>query len=153
MDLKATGCRLGKGTEMDETTPADRKGRTRRWVVSVALVGAGLVAGAMPAGSQLAQAADSSSGWNGRNASAVAPAEMTHGPGETLLTGTTADKVEAAALDAVSGGTVIRVETDSGGSTYEAHVQRPDGSYVTVKVDADFNVVDTIDGFGGGPRG
>ncbi|MGH2597468.1 MAG: PepSY domain-containing protein [Actinomycetota bacterium] len=77
---------------------------------------------------------------------------MTHGPGETLLTGTTADKVEAAALDAVPGGTIIRVETDSDGSPYEAHVEKADGSDVTVKVDASFTVTDTIDGFGGAPQ-
>lgn len=76
---------------------------------------------------------------------------MTHGPGEKLLTGTTADKAEATALDVVPGGTIIRVETDSDGSAYEAHVQKADGSDVTVKLDANFNVTDTIDGFGGGP--
>ena len=59
--------------------------------------------------------------------------------------------MEAAALEAVPGGTIIRVETDSDGSAYEAHVQKADGSDVTVKVDANFNVSDTIDGFGGGP--
>src|SRR4051794_27908345 len=40
------------------------------------------------------------------------PAQVSHGPGETLLTGDTADKVKQAALDEVSGATVIRVETD-----------------------------------------
>jgi len=76
---------------------------------------------------------------------------MTHGPGETLLTGSTADKVTAAALDAVPGATVIRVETDSDGAEYEAHLQKADGSFVTVKVNANFDVTDTIDGFGGAP--
>ena len=40
---------------------------------------------------------------------------MKNGPGETLLAGTTGDKVKAAALTAVPGGTIIRVETDSAG--------------------------------------
>jgi len=65
-----------------------------------------------------------------------------HGPGETLLTGTTAQKVRAAALDAVPGGTIIRVETDSNGSPYEAHVRKSDGSEVTVKVNESFKVTD-----------
>jgi hypothetical protein len=75
---------------------------------------------------------------------------MRHGPGETLLTDGTASKVKAAALAAVPGGTVIRVETDSAGSPYEAHVQKSDGSIVTVKIDDTFNVTSTESGFGGG---
>ena len=134
-------------------TSSKKVGRTRRVLASIALVGAGLVAGGVLFGSQLAQAAGSSSGTssNGSNPPATAPADMTHGPGETLLTGTTAEKVKAAALAAVPNATVIRVETDSDGSPYEAHLQKADGSYVTVKVDADLHVTDTIDGFGGGP--
>ncbi|MFL5798639.1 MAG: PepSY domain-containing protein [Actinomycetota bacterium] len=78
---------------------------------------------------------------------------MNHGPGETLLTGGTAAKVRTAALDAVPGGTIIRVETDSAGSPYEAHVRKADGSIVTVKVDASFHVTSTDSGFGGGGPG
>jgi hypothetical protein len=77
------------------------------------------------------------------------PASVSHGPGETLLTGTTADKVAAAAKTAVPGGTIIRVETDSDGATYEAHVRKADGTYVTLKFDSAFNVTDTLEGFGG----
>jgi hypothetical protein len=76
---------------------------------------------------------------------------MRHGPGETLLTDGTANAVEAAALKEVPRGTIVRVETDSAGSTYEAHVQKADGSIVTVKVDKDLNVTSTEDGFGGAP--
>jgi hypothetical protein len=53
---------------------------------------------------------------------------------------------------AVPGGTIIRVETDSEGSPYEAHVRKTDGSVVTVKVDKDFKVTSTVNGFGAGPR-
>jgi len=81
------------------------------------------------------------------------PATLTHGPGETLLTGTTADKVKAAALAAVPGGTIIRVETDSAGSPYEAHITKSDGTQVTVKVDTNFKVTATEAGFGAGPGG
>ena len=49
----------------------------------------------------------------------------------TRLTGDTATQVKAAALAKVSGGTIIRVETDSdSGSPYEAHVRKTDGSQV-----------------------
>jgi hypothetical protein len=53
----------------------------------------------------------------------------------------------------VPGATVLRVETDSEGSPYEAHMQKSDGSIVTVKVDSNFKVTETIDGFGAGPGG
>jgi hypothetical protein len=78
---------------------------------------------------------------------------MAHGPGETLLTGDAAAKAKAAALAAVPGATVIRVETDSSGaSTYEAHLKKSDGSYVTVELDSSFKVTGTESGFGGGPQ-
>ena len=78
---------------------------------------------------------------------------MSHGPGETLLTGTTADKVKAAALAADPGATIIRVETDSAGSPYEAHITKADGTQVTLKIDANFKVTSTEQGFGAGPGG
>ena len=68
------------------------------------------------------------------------PATVSHGPGETLLTDVTASKVRAAALNAVPGGTIIRVETDSEGSPYEAHVRKSDGTEVEVLVNKDFEV-------------
>ena len=61
------------------------------------------------------------------------------GRGERPLTGATAEKVEAAALARVKGGTVLRVETDRGG-VYEAHVRRADGTEVEVKVNRSFKV-------------
>ena len=84
-------------------------------------------------------------------ASSPDPATVAHGPGETLLTGSDLAKATAAAQSAVSGGTIIRVETDSGGATYEAHVTKADGTTVTVKLDAAFNVTATESGFGSGP--
>ena len=79
------------------------------------------------------------------------PATLAHGPGETLLTGTTAAKVKAAALAKVPGATVIRVETDSAGSPYEAHLRKADGSYVTVKVNDAFTVTAVQSGLGARP--
>ena len=129
----------------------------RRLVVSATLVASGLLAGGILAGAHIAGAASNSSGTASTAAASGAgtahdPAKMGHGPNETLLTGTTASKVRAAALAAVPGGTVIRVETDSDGSPYEAHVRTSDGTIVTVKVDRSFKVTDTIDGFGMGPH-
>jgi hypothetical protein len=67
----------------------------------------------------------------------------TNGTKEELLTGNTADKVTAAALAAVPGGTIQRVENDAEGATYEAHMTKADGSDVTVKFDANFTVTST----------
>jgi hypothetical protein len=61
---------------------------------------------------------------------------------ETVLTGDAEAKVRAAALGAVSGGTVVRVETDADGhAMYEAHMTKSDGTPVTAYVDASFAVV------------
>ena len=65
---------------------------------------------------------------------------------ETLLTGDTATKVKDAALAAVPGATVERVENDAEGATYEAHIVKADGSHATVKLDASFKVTGVEDG-------
>ena len=75
----------------------------------------------------------------------------TNGVKEELLTGDTAEKVKTAALAAVSGGTIERVETDAEGATYEAHMKKSDGSEVTVKVDSNFKVIGIETG-GPGPN-
>ena len=87
-------------------------------------------------------------------ANAPNPATVSHGPGETLLTGDTAAKVQAAATAKVSGATVSRVETDAdGNAAYEVHMVRADGSLVTVYVNKSFDVVSVEDGMSGGPHG
>jgi uncharacterized membrane protein YkoI len=133
--------------------PSAKRARTLL-IVSAAAIGAAIggagIASAATSGSSSTTAASSaaSSGTQGAD-----PARLSHGPGETLLTGTTAEKVKAAALAAVPGATVIRVETDSAGSPYEAHVTKADGTQVTLKIDASFKVTSTEQGFGGGPNG
>ena len=66
-----------------------------------------------------------------------------NGVTEVLLTGDAATKATAAALAAVPGGTIERVENDAEGATYEAHMIAADGSHVTVKMDASFTVTST----------
>ena len=61
---------------------------------------------------------------------------------ETPLTGDALAKVTAAAKAKVSGGTIVRVETDAdGNAAYEAHMTDSSGAPVTVYVDKSFNVV------------
>lgn len=136
----------------------DRKPRRR--MAMAGMLAAGLLAGGILAGANLANAAgsgssSSTSGASGSSSSsnsgrpAMDPAAVEHGPGETLLTGSDAATAKAAALKAVPGATVIRVETDSGAGVYEAHLQKADGTYLTVTFDKNFNVTGTEDGFGG----
>jgi len=155
----ALGAPREGGQQMDEQMSAatERKPR-RRWLGAASLVAAGLVAGGILAGSQIAGAQGATSGNQAaatrQGRPAGNPATMTHGPGETLLTGDAAAKVTAAAKKEVPGATVIRVETDSDGAAYEAHMQKADGTFVTVKFDKSFNVTGTEAGFGGpGPGG
>jgi hypothetical protein len=81
------------------------------------------------------------------------PADLTHGPGETLLTGSTLTSAVAAAEAAVPGATVVRAETDSSGSPYEVHMLKADGTYVTVKLNDSFTVTAIEKGFGKPPAG
>jgi ABC-type transport system substrate-binding protein len=137
----------------------------RKAVIGVAMVGSTLTGGAVGAmllnGS--ASAADSTTSTTAADATAApstaapstatpaAPAKdpnfdpskgghMANGITEALLTGDAADKAKAAALAAVPGGTIQRVENDAEGATYEAHMTKADGSHVTVKMDASFKV-------------
>jgi hypothetical protein len=120
-------------------------------VLGAIAVGASAIAGA--ASNSGTTGTTGSQGSGGGTAQRPDPATLSHGPGETLLTDGTADKVKQAALDKVSGATVLRVETDSEGSPYEAHLQKSDGTEVTVKVNKQFEVTSVENGFGGGPRG
>lgn len=139
-----------------------RSSTIRKAAVAGAVV-LGSTAGA--AGIAAAATSSSSGGTSAPSASSPArsgapgtppadPAAMTHGPGETLLTGTDQQKADAAATAAVPGATIIRAETDSSGAgTYEVHMKKADGTYVTVELDSSFKVIDTVTGFGGGPKG
>ena len=74
------------------------------------------------------------------------------GTKEDDLTGNSAEMATVAALAAVPGGTVERVETHAEGAVYEAHMTKSDGSHVTVKFYSSFNVTSTEDG-PNGPHG
>ena len=137
-----------------------RARRTKAW-----LAAAGVATGLTLGSAGIAAAATSGSSTSSQRSHAPRPARVPppprrragrppvtratagHGPGETLLTGTTATKAKAAAEAAEPGATVIRAETDAQGATYEVHMKKADGSDVTVKLDADFKVTATDTGF------
>jgi hypothetical protein len=142
-----------KETPMEAVPPQ----RRRRILASAGLIASGLVAGGILAGTHVAGAATPTATASTPAATAPAnggdPATVSHGPNETLLTDGNATKATAAAKAAVPGATIIRVETDSGGAVYEAHMKKADGSYVTVKMDKNFKVTSVDNGFGAGPAG
>lgn len=69
-----------------------------------------------------------------------------NGMTETLLTGDELTSATKAAEAAEPGATVVRAETDAEGAKYEVHMKKSDGSMVTVKLDASFNVTSTENG-------
>jgi hypothetical protein len=130
--------------------------RARRFAATtgaVLVLGVGTAAIANAATSSSAATTPAATATTTPPATTPDPATLSHGPGETLLTGTDLAKATAAANAAVPGGAIIRVETDSGGAAYEAHMTKADGSTVTVKLDASFNVTATQPGFGSGGPG
>jgi hypothetical protein len=125
------------------------RSRARIWIVTAALATGAAVGAAGVANAAGGSSSGSAGGAPSARPAMVNPAMVSHGPGETLLTGTAAAKAKAAALKAVPGATVVRVETDSAGAAYEAHLRKADGSYVTVKMNSSFTVTATDAGFGG----
>ena len=130
--------------------------RERRGIAfGIGLAAAGAVAGivlgsTLSAGAQTSPTPSPSGGTTQQQPRD--PSKATH-PGETLLTGSNAEKAKAAALKAVPGATVERVETDAEGDAYEAHVVRADGTHATVKMDKDFKVLRVEECGPGGPHG
>lgn len=130
-----------------------------------AFVTAGLAAGAVIAFSGAANAATNDNAAAAQ-AAAVAPASATTTPpalptngtppqrtDETVVTGSKADTLTAAAQAKVAGATVIRVETDADGAAYEVHMKKADGTLTTVLFNADLSVKSVEQGMGKGPKG
>lgn len=122
--------------------------RTKKTVAAGALILVGFGAGTVVAVTGSASAAtDAVSGTVSGAVQKVDPTKSLRSD-EHLLTGTTASKVEAAAVAKYPNATIQRVETDSEG-VYEAHVVTSAGAEVIVMVGKDFTVTGTQTG--GGP--
>jgi hypothetical protein len=122
--------------------------RTMR-VMAAAAVALGVAAGSYGIASAASGSgsASSSGSWPAAPAATAQQGTQPQGWGpqrsdETLLTGETASKVQAAAKAKEPNATVSRVETDADGhAAYEVHMVRSDGTLVTVYVDKQFKVV------------
>ena len=140
----------------DSTTTG---GRRKRWVGAAGLLAAGVISGGVLASALAASASSNSSTASGSTlSSAGSAAARPPGPGgaqpvrpdEKSVSSATAATLRAAALKAVPGGTVYRIETDAGDGVYEAHMKKADGSLVTVKFDKNLKVTKVESGMGAG---
>ena len=115
--------------------------KTRTTLATLGAIGAAALGGSALAGAATGSNSGSSSSAAPASPNGSPPAAHTvNGKTETALTGTTKDKVEAAALAKVKG-TVERVETNVDSSApYEAHIRKADGTEVEVQVSSDFTV-------------
>jgi hypothetical protein len=131
----------------EPTNPRPRLGWALALVASGVVAG-GIVAATLPAGAQSTPSPSTT-------APAPGAADGTHQQraGETLLTGDNAAKAKAAALKAVPGATIERLETDADGAVYEAHIVKSDGTRATVKFDKNFAVTGIETGGPGGHGG
>jgi len=122
--------------------------------VPKALVALAVAVGVAAGSYGIADAANGSGSSSSGSTAATVPIAATPAPpdpqnpwggqrsDETLLTGDTAAKVEAAAKAKVPNGTIVRVETDADGhAKYEAHMTKADGTPATVYVNEQFEVV------------
>ena len=133
------------------------RGRKKRWAGAVGLLAAGVISGGVLASALSASA--STSAASGSTASSASSGDArAPGPGgaqpvrsdEKSVPSATAAALRAAALKAVAGGTVYRIETDAGDAAYEVHMKKADGSLVTVKFGKNLKVTKVESGMGAG---
>jgi len=140
---------------------ANTRGRKKRWAGAVGLLAAGVISGGVLASALSASASSTSAAGGNTAPSAGSGAARTPGPGgaqpvrsdEKSIPSATAATLRAAALKAVPGGAVYRIETDAGDGVYEAHMTKADGSLVTVKFDKNLKVTKVESGMGAGDPG
>jgi hypothetical protein len=137
--------------------------RRRPNAKTVGLVAAGVLAGGIIAATAGASAATSSPS---APSAATAPGAAANGArvagpaghggatpvrgDEKSVSSADAAALKAAALKAVPGGAVYRVETDAGDGKFEVHMTKADGTPVTVKFDKNLALIKVEDGMGTG---
>jgi hypothetical protein len=137
---------------------ANAGGRRKRWPAAVGLLAAGAIGGGVLASALTASASSDTSAASAGTVSSPSGHARTPGPGgaqpvrpdEKSVSSTTAATLRAAALKAVPGGTVYRIETDAGDGVYEVHMKKANGSLVTVKFDKNLTVTKVEGGMGAG---
>ena len=138
--------------------PVSTGRRSKRWAGAAGLLAAGAISGGVLAGTLSASASGGASTAAAGTVSSPADQAGTPGPGgtqpvrpdEKSVSSATAATLRAAALKAVPGGTVYRIETDAGDGAYEVHMKKADGSLVTVKFGKNLKVTKVESGMGAG---
>jgi hypothetical protein len=141
---------------MHDSVNTGRRGR--RWAAAAGLLAAGAISGGIIATALSASASGTASAAAASTVSSPAGQAGTPGPGgarpvrpdEKSVPSATAATLRAAALKAVPGATVYRIETDAGDGAYEVHMKKADGSLVTVKFDKNLEVTKVESGMGAG---
>ena len=137
---------------------ANAGGRKKKWAAAVGLLAAGAIGGGVLASALTASASSDTSTASAGTVSSPSGNARTPGPGgaqpvrpdEKSVSSAKAATLRAAALKAVPGGTVYRIETDAGDGVYEVHMKKADGSLVTVKFDKNLTVTKVESGMGAG---
>jgi uncharacterized membrane protein YkoI len=140
-------CHRGTAEEDTEARTLQEKqmNRARKILIGGAAAASMLAGGALGAGfvgvasAETTTTAAAPATTPDSGATAASP-HQANGVTERALTGADAEKATAAAIAAVPGATVVRVETDADGAAYEAHVTKTDGTKATVKLDSAFAV-------------
>jgi hypothetical protein len=146
---------LIKGAEMTN----NRKGISRLQTIGLAtggvLVGAALL-GATAANAASSTTPSTTSSTSASSSTTTTPPAFDKGGAtpvrsdeKSVSTAETAT-LTAAALKAVPGATVFRVETDAGDAAFEVHLTKADGTLATVKFDKSLAVVTLETGMGQG---
>ena len=139
--------------------PVSTGSRKKRWAGAAGLLAAGAISGGVLASTLSASASSSATSTAAASTvSSSAGEARTPGPGgvqpvrpdEKSVSSATAAALRAAALKAVPGGTVYRIETDAGDAVYEVHMKKADGSLVTVKFGKNLEVTKVESGMGAG---
>lgn len=146
---------------IDNSTGPGIPGRRNRTALKIALVGAGIAAGAIGA-TAIGAGAQSTTAGSATSAPVTAATKAPDRPArdhggsapirsdEKSLSASKAATLKAAALKAVPGGAVDRVESDAGDGVYEAHMTKANGSRVTVKFGKNLKVIKVEAGMGSG---
>ena len=146
---------------MSEMNPEIGSGEARRHAGRRRAMVAGLVVSGAVAGGIIASAVSANAASTTPSAVATTQPLSAQSRGGVLgatpvrsdekqVTGANATTLRAAALKAVPGGTVVRIETDAGDAAYEVHMTKSDGSVVTVKFDKNLAVLRVESGMGRG---
>jgi hypothetical protein len=116
-------------------------------LAALAVGGAAIADAASPSPTTTATATAPSASSSGSQAAPPAfnnmpaPGTAAHEDAEKAVTGTSAEKAQAAAVKAAGGGTAGAVTTDYFGTGYEVTVTKSDGSSVEVHLDSSFNAM------------